>query len=82
MTDRILSERPAGYVGMRNIEGGELDMMRHEWEQVQKATLVIMELHPKVYPNGSDDTQMIETRMQDAGFRQAERLNDVYLWRR
>ena len=72
----------AGYSLVCDIEGGELDLMRNEWDQVKKATLVIMELHPRVYPNGSDDTQMIETRMQDAGFSQAERLNDVYLWRR
>lgn len=72
----------AGYSLVCDIEGGELDLIKNEWDQVKKAKLVIMELHPKVYPNGSGDTQMIETQMRDAGFRQAERRNDVCLWQR
>jgi len=63
-----------------DIEGGELALLENEWEQLRKAALVIMELHPSFYPNTSVDVQAIEKRMLDAGFQQVERLGDVYLW--
>lgn len=72
----------AAYTLVCDIEGGELDLLENEWEQVRKAALVIMELHPNVYPKTTADVQAIEKRMQDAGFQQAERLGDVFLWRR
>lgn len=72
----------ASYTLVCDIEGAELDLLNNEWDHVQKAALVIMELHPDVYPNASQDVQAIEKRMQDTGFQLAERLGDVYLWRR
>ncbi len=65
-----------------DIEGGELDLIKTEGDLVGKAALVIMELHPKVYPNGPVDAEMIKERMGAAGFHLVEQINDVCLWQR
>lgn len=65
-----------------DIEGAELDLVRNETAELRRASVVIMELHPKVYPDGVSDVEGIKSAMAGLGFNLAERINDVCLWLR
>lgn len=65
-----------------DIEGGELEMVRNEGAMLQRAAVVIMELHPKAYPSSAADVAAICAAMRHLGFDLVERINDVCLWHR
>lgn len=70
------------FVLVCDIEGGELDLVRREGRFLEHAAMVIMELHERAYPAGPRDEAEIVLRMQELGFRLAERKADVCLWLR
>lgn len=65
-----------------DIEGAELDLVKNEIAELRRASVIIMELHPKVYPGGVSDDEGIKAAMAGLGFDLAERVNDVCLWLR
>lgn len=69
-----------GFVLVCDIEGGELDLVRNEGRLLDRAAMIIMELHPKAYPTGVKDEAEIIKIMQDLGFHLESRKSDVCLW--
>ncbi len=65
-----------------DIEGGELDMVRHDPGTLSKAGIVIMELHPDVYGGSDGGEGEIIGALQAAGLELVERLADVVVMRR
>lgn len=70
------------FVLVCDIEGGELDLIRNEPEALQRAAMIIMELHPGFYPDGVRTEAEILRIMGEIGFRLESRNSDVCLWTR
>lgn len=69
-----------GFSLVCDIEGAELDLVQNELAVLGRAGMVIMELHPGVYPGGSRDEAELHYLMQKIGFALLERVGDVCLW--
>lgn len=73
-------DRPDGFSLVCDIEGGEVPLVLGEGDVLAHAGVVIMELHPAVYPDGEATVDAIGAAMREAGLRQVARLRDVVLW--
>lgn len=74
--------KPLDFTLVSDIEGAELEMVRREPEILSSANVVIMELHPVVYPQGRRDESHILKAMDELGFYALERMGDVVAWRK
>ena len=65
------------YVLVCDIEGAELDLSQNEQTALSRAYLLILEMHPKIYPRKKLDYQQIKTNIENIGFIEIERSGAV-----
>jgi len=60
-----------------DIEGHELDLIKYESEELAKASVIIIETHPHLYPLGLQDQILLISDIKQIGFELVEIKNDV-----
>lgn len=65
-----------------DIEGAELALCRTEGPALARFSVIVMELHPGIYPNGAADQAAIERDLKAAGFDPVESIDQVTCFRR
>lgn len=71
-----------GYTLICDIEGAEFDLCQRESAVLAQAGLIIVELHPKVYPRGTTDEELIVTSLNNVGLDIIDKQEDVWVFRR
>ncbi|MEM7645204.1 MAG: hypothetical protein AAF366_22270 [Pseudomonadota bacterium] len=73
-----LAERvPGRFALVCDIEGGEVDLVAAEAEVLGRCDLVVLEVHPGVYPGGEADVDAMTERLAALGLQAARRVQDV-----
>jgi hypothetical protein len=65
-----------------DIEGAELALCRLEAGALRRFSVIVMELHPGVYPAGEADLATLTGDLAAAGFAPVETIGDVTCFRR
>ena len=60
-----------------DIEGHELDLIKYESEKLAKASVIIIETHPHLYPLGLQDQSLLISDIKQIGFELVAIKNDV-----
>lgn len=60
-----------------DVEGAELALCRNEGEALRRFSVIVMELHPAVYPGGEADQAALVKDLAAAGFTAIETIGDV-----
>lgn len=73
---------PPGFTLICDIEGAEIAMVDHDADTLAHAELVVMELHPRLHPEGAAMVARISDTMTRTGFSFVEQASEVYVWRK
>ncbi|MCB2135639.1 MAG: FkbM family methyltransferase [Rhodobacteraceae bacterium] len=64
-----------------DIEGAEIAMIENDKEALRRASLFIVETHPKLYPGKKDAQRQLLRAIAELGFEQLDHAADVFCFR-
>ena len=77
LAEQVLKLPEREYIPVCDIEGSELELSKREKKALSQIYLLILEMHPDVYPRKSLDYQQIQKNIENAGLVEIEKSNEV-----
>ena len=79
---QLVTKMPEGpFALICDIEGGEIALFEAEDSLLSRISLMVLETHPKIYPNGADDLAALVARIERAGFESIAEAEQVICFR-
>lgn len=70
------------FVLVCDIEGAEIALVENEADTLARVSLLVLETHPALYPQGAADLDAMCASLEGLGLHQVEKIEDVLCFRR